>query len=70
MINKSTLYHLILSFVHLIHQDPSTLRIEKSQIMADFGFNLGKNITEEESLGNMKYFILKNDKDKGKPFIG
>jgi hypothetical protein len=35
------------------------LKVEKAQVVQDFGYNIGKNIAEEESLGNIKYFIVK-----------
>jgi len=31
---------------------------------------LGKNITEEESLGSIKYFVMKSEKDREKSFLG
>jgi hypothetical protein len=45
LVNKSTLYHLILSFASLISSDQKLLKIEQTQIVSEFGFNLGKNIT-------------------------
>jgi len=46
------------------------IQVEKYQVVNEFGFTLGKNVTEEESLGNIKYFLPKSDKDKQKPFLG
>lgn len=60
----------MLSFANMINQDQNLLKIEKMQIVTEFGFTLGKNITEEESLGNIKYFLVKAEKDKGKPYLG
>jgi hypothetical protein len=60
----------MLSFANMINQDQSLLKIEKMQIVAEFGFTLGKNITEEESLGNIKYFLSKAEKDKARPYLG
>ena len=31
---------------------------------------MGKNVTEEERFGNIKYFLPKSEKDKSKPFLG
>ena len=70
MVNRSILYHLILSFVNSINQDPSLIQVEKFQVVSEFGFTMGKNVTEEESLGNIKYFLPKSEKDKTKPFLG
>jgi hypothetical protein len=70
MVNRSILYHMILSFVTSIQDDPALIQVEKHQVVSEFGFSLGKNVTEEESLGNIKYFLPKNDKDKQKPFLG
>lgn len=53
-----------------MHDDPTLLRVEKSQIVSEFGFTLGRNVTEEESLGNIRYFLVRGEKDKSKPFIG
>lgn len=70
LVNRSTLYHLILGFASMISQDQNLLKIEKTQIVSEFGFNLGRNITEEESLGNIKYFLTKGEKDKARPYLG
>lgn len=70
MVNRSTLYHLILAFTSTIYEDSTLMQIEKNQIVTEFGFTMGKNVTEEESLGNIKYFLVKSDKDKPKPFLG
>jgi hypothetical protein len=70
MVNRSVLYHLILSFVTSINDDQQLMQVEKSQVVSEFGFTLGKNVTEEESLGNIKYFLPKSEKDKAKPFLG
>ena len=70
MVTRSTLYHLILSFTSTICEDINLMQIEKNQIVTEFGFTLGKNFTEEESLGNIKSFLSKSDKDKPKPFVG
>lgn len=45
MVNRSVLYHLILSFTTSINDDSSLILVEKIQIVSEFGFNLGKNVT-------------------------
>ena len=70
MVNRSMLYHLIMSFVSSINEDETLIQVEKNQVVSEFGFTMGKNVTEEESLGNIKYFLPKSEKDKGKPFLG